>query len=180
MYLYRLNFKTTILLKSILTKVTILIFILPLFAFSAHKYYISLTKIDFISEKKAVQITMRFFIDDIENTLENRYQTELELATKKENEKSDFYLEKYIGQKFKININSKEKTYQYLGKEYQNDVVFFYLEITDIEDIDTFEIQNSMLMEDIPEQENYIKINIKNTKKTIILRKDNDKEMLKI
>jgi tRNA G10 N-methylase Trm11 len=122
---------------------------------------------------------MRFFIDDVENTLENRYQTDLELATKKESEKSDFYLEKYIGQKFKININSKEKTYQYLGKEYQNDVVFFYLEITDVEDIDTIEIQNSMLMEEFMEQENYIKINIKNNKKTIVLRKDNDKEMLK-
>ncbi len=167
-------------MKSIITKVTILIFILPLFAFSAHKYYISLTKIDFISERKAVQITMRFFIDDIENTLENRYQTELELATNKENEKSDFYLEKYISQKFKININSSEKTYQYLGKEYENDVVFFYLEVVNIEDINTIIIQNSMLMEDFPEQENYIKINIKNTKKTIILRKDNDKEMLKL
>lgn len=166
-------------MKSIITKVTILIFIFVHFAFSAHKYYISLTKIDFISEKRVVQITMHFFIDDIENTLENRYQTKLKLATKKESEKSDLYLKKYIGQKFKININSKEKTYEYLGKEYQNDVVFFYLEITDIEDIDTFEIQNSMLMEDISEQENYIKINIKNNKKTIVLRKDNDKEMLK-
>ncbi len=167
-------------LKSIITKVTILIIILPIFAFSVHKYYISLTKIDFISQKKTVQITMRFFIDDIENTLKNRYQTELDLATKKENEKSDFYLEKYISQKFKININSKEKSHQYIGKEYENDIVFFYLEITDIEDIKSIEIQNSMLIEDLPEQENYIKININNTKKTIILRKDKDKEMLKL
>lgn len=167
-------------LKSIITKVAILIIILPIFAFSVHKYYISLTKIDFIGEKKTVQITMRFFIDDIENTLENRYQTELDLATKKENEKSDFYLEKYISQKFKININSKEKSHQYIGKEYENDIVFFYLEITDIEDIKSIEIQNSMLIEDLPEQENYIKINIKNTKKTIALRKDKDKVILKL
>ena len=153
--------------------------ILPLLAFSTHKYYISLTKIDFIENKKTVQITMRFFIDDIEETLKNRYTIDLELATKNENEKADFYLEKYIQQKFKITINDVFKMPSYLGKEYDNDVVFFYLEIMDIEKIKTLEVQNKMLMEAFNEQENYIKLSINNLKKTFILIKDNDKEMLK-
>jgi len=160
-------------------KKAILLLIIPLLAFSAHKYYISLTKIDFIETKKTVQITMRFFIDDIENTLQSRYNTKLELATKDENKKDNFYLEKYIGQKFKVNINGEEKTHKYLGKEYDNDVVFFYLEIPDIEMIDKIEIQNNMLMETFEEQENYIKLNINHIKKTFILIKANDKEMLK-
>jgi len=160
-------------------KKAILLLIIPLLAFSAHKYYISLTKIDFIETKKTVQITMRFFIDDIENTLQSRYNTKLELATKDENKKANFYLEKYIGQKFKVNINGEEKTHKYLGKEYDNDVVFFYLEIPDIEMIDKIEIQNNMLMETFEEQENYIKLNINHIKKTFILIKANDKEMLK-
>jgi len=112
--------------------------------------------------------------------LKNHYQTELEFATNTENENLDFYLEKYISQNFKIHINSEEKVYQYLGKEFKNDVVFFYLDLKDIEMINTVEIQNSMLLEDFPEQENYIKLNINNTSKTIILRKNNDKEMLKL
>jgi len=161
-------------------KIIGLLLLLPLITFSAHKYYISLTKIDFISEKKTVQITMRFFIDDIENTLETQFQTELLLATKKENERSDYYLEKYISKKFKININSTKKDYQYLGKEYENDVVFFYLEITDIPSINSIEVENSMLFEDYMEQENYIKISCNNIKKTFILTKNNAKEILKL
>lgn len=105
-------------------KLLILLLFIPLLSFTAHQYYISMTQVDFVPEKKTLQITMRFFIDDIENTLEKRYQTELELATDKENKKSDFYLEKYISQKLFININSRENTYTYLGKEYKNDVVF--------------------------------------------------------
>ena len=69
-------------------KFIVLLFI-PLLAFTLHKYYISLTKIDYIENKKTVQITMRFFIDDIENTLQNRYNTTLDLATQEENKKSD-------------------------------------------------------------------------------------------
>ncbi len=157
----------------------IILLIIPLLAFSAHKYYISLTKIDYIEDKKEVQITMRFFIDDIENTLQNRFNITLELATKQENKKANFYLEKYITQKFKVNINDEDKVYRYLGKEYDNDVVFFYLEIPDIENINKIVVQNSMLFEEFEEQENYVKLNINNTKKTFILIKANDKEMLK-
>jgi hypothetical protein len=161
-------------------KKAFLLLIIPLLAFTvAHKYYISLTKIDFIEDKKTVQITMRFFIDDIENTLKSRINTSLELATKSENKKADFFLEKYISQKFKININEENKNLVYLGKEYDNDVVYFYLEINDIENIDKIEVQNSMLFEAFEEQENYIKLNVNNIKKTFILIKANDKEMLK-
>ncbi len=153
--------------------------LIPLLAFTLHKYYISLTKIDFIEEKKSVQITMRFFIDDIETTLGNRYQTKLELGTENENKEADIFLEKYISQKFKIRINDELENFIYLGKEYENDVVFFYLEISNIEKITNIEIQNNMLFEDFPEQENYIKTKINGLKKILVLIKENDKEMLK-
>ena len=155
-----------------------LLVIIPLLAFGMHKYYISLTKIDFIENEKMVQITMRFFIDDIENTLENRFDIKLELDTENENKKANTFLEKYIVSKFKVIINENVKTLNFLGKEYENDVVFFYLEITDIETVNKIEVQNRMLFEEFPEQENYIKFNINKSKKTYILSKKNDKEML--
>ena len=40
-------------------------------AFGTHEYYISLTKIKYVEEKKSVQITMSYFIDDVEKVLEN-------------------------------------------------------------------------------------------------------------
>ncbi len=156
-----------------------IILLIPLLAFSAHKYYISLTKIDFIKEKETIQVTMRFFIDDIERTLGNRYNIDLDLATDQENKRSDFYLEKYISQKFILNINNSLAKTNYLGKEYENDVVFFYLEIPDIKSINSIEIQNRMLFEEFAEQENYIKVNINKSKKTFILTKGYDKKMLK-
>ena len=159
-------------------KILFLILVIPLFAFGVHKYYISLTKIDFVEKEKSVQITMRFFIDDIEKTLEGRYKIELELATEEENKNANIYLEKYIASKFEIIIDQKVKSFKFLGKEYENDIVFFYLEITNIEIINQISVQNRMLFEEFPDQQNFVKTNINKSKKTFILRKENDKEML--
>ncbi len=154
--------------------------IIPLFAFGIHKHYISLTKVDYVKEKKTVQITMKFFLDDIELALENRMEQPMELATKDENKLADKFLETYVRQKFKIWINEKEMSYSYLGKEYDNNEIFFYLELENIDEINSIAIENSMLFETFEEQQNYIKLTIESVQKTFILVKANVKEMLKL
>lgn len=154
--------------------------IVPMLAFGIHKHYISLTKIDFKKEKKVVQVTMKFFLDDIELALENRLQQPMELSTSDENKLADKYLETYIKQKFKIWINNEEINYTYLGKEYEHNDVFFYLEVENIEEITSIEIENSMLFETFGEQQNYVKLDIEGIQKTLILVKANAKEMLKL
>jgi len=151
---------------------------LPILSFGVHKHYISLTKVDFIKEKEVVQVTMKFFIDDIELALESRHGQKMELTTNDENEMADTFLQGYIRQKFKVWINGKEKEYAYIGKEYDNNEVFFFLELENIPEIKTIEVQNSMLFEEFEEQQNYIKLDIENVKKTFILVKANDKEIL--
>lgn len=159
----------------------ILLFFLPLLlSFTAHKHYISLTKIDFIEANKTVQITMKFFIDDLEAALENKHLESLELASREEHELASQYIESYVRQKFKIWINGEEKTYNYLGKEYENNEVFFYLELENIDHIKAIQVQNSMLCEAFEDQQNFIKLTIGNVQKTFILVKANDKELLEL
>ena len=154
--------------------------IIPVLAFGIHKHYISLTKIDYVKEKKTVQITMKFFLDDIELALENRLKEPMELASKDENPLANKFMESYIRQKFNIWIDEKQVAYNYLGKEYENNEVFFYLEIENIDQIQSISVENNMLFEAFEEQQNYIKLTIDNTEKTFILVKANAKEMLKL
>lgn len=154
--------------------------IIPLMAFGIHEHYISLTKIKYVEEKKSIQITMSYFIDDVEKALETRHELPMELATKSENKKSGFYLESYVRQKFNISLDEKEQAYVYLGKEYENDLVYIYLEIEDVNQFKKIEVQNSMLIEEFEEQQNFVKLSIAGIQKTFILIKANDKEMLKL
>jgi len=160
-------------------KIFLILIIIPLFAFGLHKYYISLTKIDYIKEKEEVQITMRFFIDDVEKALNDRFKKEFELDTKEEPENTDNFLNLYVKQKFILKINGQDTNYSFLGKEYDNDIMYIYLDLTDIKSINSIEVTSRMLYEEFPEQQNYVKLNINGKKKTFVLRKDSDKDMLK-
>ena len=96
-----------------------LIFILPLFAFTAaHKYYLSVTQIDYLSDKQSIQITSRIFIDDFEKLLRERYDDKITLADKNENGTTDMYIERYLKEKIKIKINEKDVNMSFIGKEY--------------------------------------------------------------
>jgi len=160
-------------------KKILLLIIIPLLSFSAHKYYVSMTIIKHVKEENSIQITMRFFIDDIEKIVNNRFKKEFKLATDEELIETDKFLNIYIHQKFEIKINNQVIEYAFLGKEYDNDVVFFYLESTDINNISSIEVKNKMLLEMFEEQQNYIKLHINDQIKTMILMRENDKEMLK-
>ena len=154
--------------------------IIPLLAFGLHKHYISLTQIDYVKEKKALQITMRFFIDDIESALEKQYQEPMELSSEYQHKLADQYLETYIDQNFDIWIDGQELAYTFIGKEYENDEVFFYLEIEKVDQINGMTVKNNMLLEEFENQQNYIKLNINDVQKTLILVQANNKEALKL
>ncbi|MBJ2172637.1 peptidase E [Aureibaculum sp. A20] len=155
-----------------------LLFLLPLLAFSVHKYYISLIKVDFKPQNESVQITMRIFIDDLQEVLNKTNNISIELGVKDESKEYNSLISKYIKDNFKIKIDSKLYPFQYLGKEYENDIVYIYLELSSIKSIHSIEISDTMLMKYFPSQKNIIKLNINDVKKTFFLTEEAPKDIL--
>ncbi|WP_299521678.1 DUF6702 family protein [uncultured Lutibacter sp.] len=155
-----------------------LLLLIPLFAFTLHKYYISLCEIEHNKAQKSLQITLGLFIDDIEFTLNKNHKTSLNIATKKEVKNIDEYYLNYLIEHFKIKVNSEPKGYEYIGKEYDNDIVRFYLEIADIKELNSIEVTNTILFRDFEDQQNIIKIKANNKNKTFYLTPNNVKGFL--
>lgn len=155
------------------------LFILPLLAFSSfHKYYISVTEIDYLQEKKSVQITSRIFVDDFESLLRERYDESISLAGKNESRTTELYIERYIKDRIKIKINGKEVSFDFIGKEYDVDIMICYLEIIDVKSIISFEISNTVLFDLFKEQQNIVKTKINSQQKSYILIPQKDKALL--
>lgn len=155
-------------------------FILPFFAFtSVHKYYLSVTEVEYVQEKKAVQIISKIFIDDFENLLRERYDKQILLADKNEQKTTDIYIKKYLTEKIKIKINDKDADFNFIGKQFDNDVITCYLEIEHVKSITSFEISNTVLFDMIDDQQNIIKTNINSQKKSYILISQKDTAVLK-
>lgn len=149
-----------------------------LLSFNVHKYYLSLTQIKFKEEQKSVQIIINVFMDDIELALNKDYNIDLQLTTKKELKDNDVYFEKYLKDKLQFKINGESKDYNYLGKEYDGDLVFFYLEIENITSITNIEVTNKILTFHFPTQQNLIKSKVGEKNKSVLLTKENANSIL--
>ncbi|EMQ94502.1 hypothetical protein D778_00785 [Xanthomarina gelatinilytica] len=160
-------------------KKTILVLLLPLLAFTTfHKYYVSVTQIEYVKKQQSVQIISRIFLDDFEDVLQARYNEKLFLGPQMETVDANFYIERYLKTKMIMKINGEEKTLNFIGKEYENDIVVCYLEIEGVKNIDTFEIENTVLFDLYAEQQNIVRTKINSKNKSFILIKENDKGLL--
>jgi hypothetical protein len=162
-----------------INKFFIVLFIIPLLSFSAHKYYLSLTQITYKSKTKSIQIIINVFVDDIETALNDDYHIDLKLNTKKELTGNDVYFEKYLNKKLHFKVNEIPKKFTYLGKEYDGDSVYFYLEIEGIKSVKNIEISNKILTAHFPKQQNLVKSKVAKKHKSILLTAKNDKGLLK-
>ncbi|NNM22822.1 MAG: hypothetical protein HKO54_04645 [Flavobacteriaceae bacterium] len=153
--------------------------VLPLLsAVSVHKFYVSITKIEHSEEDESLQIISKLFIDDIEDVLQARYSADISLDPEKETAKDARYLREYVLQKLKVEVNGTPMEVEYLGREYENDVVKVYVEVMGVKDLRTLEIENKMLMELFEDQQNIIHVKRKKKRKTLVLDIDNPKGLL--
>ncbi|MDO9595990.1 MAG: hypothetical protein Q7J19_13465 [Lutibacter sp.] len=145
-----------------------------------HKYYVSLCEIEYLKEKQSVQIILGVFIDDLEFTLNKNIGKQLNLASKTEVENVDDYYKKYLSEHLLVSVNSKNQSFKYIGKEYDGDIVRFYVEISGIKEFKSIEITNNILINEFPDQKNIVKIKVKDFNKTFYLNKSNNKSFLKL
>jgi len=154
---------------------------LPLFMMiGVHKFYVSVTNVEYYDKGKALQITSRVFIDDFEKALEERYEVKTLMGTPEEILNAEVYIEKYLNAKFLVKINGEVVRYQFLGKKYDNDIMICFLEIPEISigEVNSIEIQNELLMDIFEEQKNILHFKILEKKKSFVLIRENNKGML--
>jgi|TARA_R100000687_G_scaffold79194_1_gene73248 hypothetical protein len=166
-----------------LIKKTLLILLLPLLAFTvAHKFYISVTSVEYSDKDRALQITTRIFIDDFEKVLQERYGIKGSLATREESDMADAYIEKYLRTKFMVEINDRPVDFDFLGKEYDNDIMICYLEVPkiDMSTATSISVENEVLMDIFEEQKNVVHFKLGNQKKSFVLIRENNKGMLNL
>lgn len=161
-------------------KLILTLTLLPvLFGFiSVHKYYVSNTQIEYVKDQKSVQIISTIFIDDFEKLLRERYDETIVLNSGNNEVLIDSYIEKYLRSKMNIKIDTKTRELVFIGKEYNDDIMYCYLEIENVDAINTIEISNVTLFDLFKDQKNIVRTNIKGKHKTFILIPENKKGVL--
>ena len=144
-----------------------------------HDIHVSKCNIDFSKEEKTLQITMNIYLDDLEADIAKGGVTEkLHLLTEKEHKDGNKYLSEYFQKKFKLQVNQKEVSYNFLGKEITEDLLggWFYLEVENVQELKDLKIYYSILTDLYNDQQSVIKIKGPNKQKGYFLLDSKKKE----
>ena len=153
--------------------------VLLLSSFGVHKFYMAIYQINYVPEKKMLQITTRIFVDDLTKALEKKYNKKTFLVSGNESAESTELLKKYLSDNFSIYINGQLKPINFLSKEMDDDVLVCYLSIKDISKIKSLEIRNSVLIECFADQQNIVHLTAFGDKKSFLFTESSTKQVLK-
>ena len=144
-----------------------------------HKFYLSLTDIVYDQQEERLKITCDVFIDDFQNLLKIRYQKNFLLVEGEEYNYTTKYIKKYLTDKFLIRLEGDQKQINYLGKDYRDNKLRFYMYVSNVQPFDQIQITNKILMDLFENQKNMIHIDNGSTTKSLLLEKGRSYGLLK-
>ena len=147
----------------IIKLITILIFVF------SHKYYVSSTLIDYSDKSGTYQVSLKIFHDDLEKDL----GFEMNELDYDDYEQTNSIIKKYLFNNFKIYSNESELKVDFLGFERKNDLVIYYIEIFNAENVKSLIIENKILFQAFRNQKNIILYRFNNYKKSFIHTSEN-------
>jgi hypothetical protein len=143
------------------------------FLISFHPIHLSITEIDFNEKSKALQITSRIFIDDLELSIRNRIgDEELDLLEPGGGRNTDELVKAYLAEMMKVKVDRKAVKMNYLGHEIEGPAMICYIEIENIRKFNTIEVTNKVILETHDDQSNLVNVNYKDKVKSLRLTND--------
>ena len=145
---------------------------------SEHPFHISVTEIKDNRDQKALQMTVRLFLDDLEQGLrEHSQNNELDIYQKEDSVYLNGVLEKYVLANLSISTK-KALELNYLGFEYDQDVLWCYVEATKVRPFTELTIRNTLLVSTFDDQENLVHVRKNGKVKSLRMSKSKDRQQL--
>jgi len=137
-----------------------------------HEFHLSKCDINYNEEEKALQISLRIFIDDLEEAIAAVLKEDnLKLCTSKEAVNADSILVVYLSENLKVDVDNVKHQISYVGKEVSDDLlaVWCYFEVLDVAPQKAISIENKILIETFDDQSNVVSLKYSKDKKDYFL-----------
>ena len=131
-----------------------------------HPYHVGSVEINYNAKTKTFEISAKFFLDDLENSLNAKYNKTLHFGEEKSKAGLDQALENYFAEYFKLKSNNKFLKINYLGFEEDKESVNVYLESEATETPKKVETAVSLLYSFFDDQMNIVHIIVNGERKS--------------
>jgi len=124
------------------------------FPLGLHTFHTSLTRIDYNTKEKLVEISINLFTHDLVPTLERRAGKRIDLEKTPDIDKVIF---SFLNENFILkDKKGGTKKLVWVGKEVRVDAVYLYVETASTTDLEGFSLQNTFFFDSFPEQTNLV------------------------
>jgi hypothetical protein len=124
-----------------------------------HPTHLSVSEISYSEKDKALQITARIFIDDLEECIRSsRKEPELDLMAPKNGRTTDYLVSEYLMHHFRVKLDGKLRPMKLLGHETEDAALICYIEIEGVKKFKAIEIFNDLITETYSDQSNIVHV----------------------
>jgi hypothetical protein len=143
---------------------SLIVIVLIVFSFglkateTIHDFFVSITELNYNSESKTFQISIKLFSEDFEKALAESGVPGVVFNKEDNDPKVDEYINRYINKHFALQVNGKDITFNYIGKKPEFDVTYLFIETEKVRNPEKVTITNTLLCSEFEEQTNMIQI----------------------
>lgn len=121
-----------------------------------HPYYVSITEVRIDTRKHILQLSCRMFMDDLEEAIAKLYDLKVDILSSLDNQSLNDVFFQYIRQHVSIQVGGVFVQPQMLGYEIEEEAVWCYLELKNMNEVGPVKINNTILYDFIPSQTNIV------------------------
>ena len=121
-----------------------------------HPFHVSVCDVEFNEDAKSIQLSQRIFLDDLEQTLNEKYKTHLIIDDEFSRAYRDSLIQVYLFESIHLSVDGKENQRIYIGNEIEDDAMWCYIEYTGVKKFKTLKIKSTVLIETFEDQANIV------------------------
>ncbi|MGB3850917.1 MAG: DUF6702 family protein [Tunicatimonas sp.] len=138
-----------------------------------HPFHVSVCSIRHASDDQTLQITQKIFADDLEEALTAASTNgPVDVLNPPDANALDALIDDYLQNHLRITVNGKEVKAVYLGHEREEMALWCYLEVSNVDSIESVGVRSSILTGTFDDQTNIVHVEYRNVLKSMKLAKD--------
>lgn len=152
---------------------------LVIFYFFLHPFHIGVCEVLIDAQDYSFEVSQKVFLDDIESSFKEMYKWEnLDIVKPDNKARLDSIIQHYFLENITLYNSDEAIPFSFLGYEIEKDILWVYMESKPQKNMNTFFIQNTVLMDIFSDQVNIIHCKKDNVSHSIKLEKDRKKSIL--
>lgn len=133
-------------------------FIAVLISNFIHPFHVTVCEIEHDLDTKALQVSQRMFLDDLEETLHKTYNVRLDIMHPEDKSLRDSLIQDYVLKHLIITVDGKPRNRTYVGHEIEGDVMWSYVEYHGVKKLESVDITNTVFFDIYDDQSTIVHV----------------------